>query len=556
MELPQIVVVGDQSAGKSSVLEAITGIPFPRDAEACTKFATEIRLRRDREEEFSIHINPDHDRTSSEQHELRQFAGTIDGSTRFEDVMRHAVDKIAPKNIPGRFAAKDILVVERKGPKMPLLTLVDLPGLVKVVNNEQSKEDIQAIEELTDRYMGSSRTIILAVVGGNQDYVQAPILEKARKFDPTGGRTIGVLTKPDLTASVGLEDKFIALVNNSDKENEFKLGWYVLINPGPRQPGQKWPPAEERKQKEEEFFTRGKWSALPPTMRGAAALKLKLSVQLQRHIGKHIKTLRKEIQRALDDCEAELKSLGTGRDTIEEMKDELVELFEISSHLVVQAVDGTYKNLSRKSFFPKSVDPKGTPAQKLRARAVEENERFAERVRKYGQRLNLTSDSDSVVTRMNQQWSMTKQEFAWNEVERLLQQNTGTQFPRDHEPRLVYTLFQAYSKNWPKLAQEHTDNLGAICNEFLGELIDAVWPGHMHEPLRKEFLDPQMKEMLDKAQREVDLLEQDRDYEVQPYDPDYEDRLKKWHEEASREGHLTVAEEFLEKMIIYYEVRA
>ena len=99
-----------------------------------------------------------------------------------------------------------------------------------------------------------------------------------------------------------------------------------MINSGPRERGQKWPFAEERKQKEDEFFTRSKWSALPPTMRGAAALKQKLSIQLQRHIGKHIKTLRKEIQKALDDCEAELKSLGTGKDTVEEMRDELIGL--------------------------------------------------------------------------------------------------------------------------------------------------------------------------------------------------------------------------------------
>lgn len=164
--------------------------------------------------------------------------------------MKHAIDHIAPKNIHGRFAAKDVLVVSKSGPTMPLLTLVDLPGLVKVVNVEQSQEDIDGIESLTDRYMKSPRTIILAVVGGNQDYVQATILEKARKFDPTGGRTIGVLTKPDMTKSNGLEDKFIGIIKNSDKKNEFKLGWYVLKNPWT---SRKWPgmaigrPAEARR---------------------------------------------------------------------------------------------------------------------------------------------------------------------------------------------------------------------------------------------------------------------------------------------------------------------
>ena len=59
VKLPQIVVVGDQSGGKSSVLEAITDMPFPRDADKCTRFATEIRLKRDKEERITFRIIPD-----------------------------------------------------------------------------------------------------------------------------------------------------------------------------------------------------------------------------------------------------------------------------------------------------------------------------------------------------------------------------------------------------------------------------------------------------------------------------------------------------------------
>ncbi|KAH8743124.1 hypothetical protein F5883DRAFT_357059, partial [Diaporthe sp. PMI_573] len=43
--LPQLAVCGDQSTGKSSVLEAITGFPFPRQEGLCTRFPTEIILR-------------------------------------------------------------------------------------------------------------------------------------------------------------------------------------------------------------------------------------------------------------------------------------------------------------------------------------------------------------------------------------------------------------------------------------------------------------------------------------------------------------------------------
>jgi hypothetical protein len=56
--LPQIVAVGDQSSGKSSALEALTGLPFPRDSGLCTRFATQIRFCRAPEAGISVSIIP------------------------------------------------------------------------------------------------------------------------------------------------------------------------------------------------------------------------------------------------------------------------------------------------------------------------------------------------------------------------------------------------------------------------------------------------------------------------------------------------------------------
>jgi len=561
IRLPRIAVVGDQSAGKSSVLEAVTGIPFPRDAGACTRFATEIRLRRAKEEKFNVQILPDVSRPAHERDRLQRFATSVNTSTSFETVMRNAVTEIAPQNIPGRFATKDVLVVEKSGPDLPLLTVVDLPGLVKVANKDQSEDDIQAINDLTDRYMKSSRTIILAIIGGNQDYVQAPVLAKARHFDPRGNRTIGVLTKPDLTRTIGLEDKFIALVNNKDKHNEFKLGWYVLRNPGPDDFDHEWSP-EERKRKEDEFFSEGKWSTLPSTMRGSFALKQKLSQQLMKHIAQYVPKLRKEIKELLVKCEAELKSLGAGKDTIPEMRRQLITLSMESNKLVTPAVDGTYKNPGTEKFFPKIerlTDSKTlTPPQRLRARVVKENERFAMRVREQGHKLDLISSSGTagdVMMKITRSSQTTKEEYAQRVIEPFIEENKGTEFIGDYNPRLVYHLFHDFSENWPMLAQEHKDNVGVICNEFLAEVIDYVWPHYMREKLRTEFLAPQITQLLGEAQGEVDKLGADQMYEVQSYDPEYEQRLKNWRTETStEERQFSRAEELLEKMLIHYDV--
>ena len=81
-----------------------------------------------------------------------------------------------------------------------------------------------------------------------------------------------------------------------------------------------------------------------------------------------------------------------------------------------------------------------------------------------------------------------------------------------------------------------------------------MWPQRMREPLRKIFLDPQMNRMMEEAQTEVETLEKDQQFEVQPYDPEFEVRLKRWHAEIPEGKTYTTAEEVLEKMLIHYEV--
>jgi ABC-type uncharacterized transport system fused permease/ATPase subunit len=46
LPIPQVAVMGDQSSGKSSVLEAMCGIPFPRGTGLVTRCATQIIMKR------------------------------------------------------------------------------------------------------------------------------------------------------------------------------------------------------------------------------------------------------------------------------------------------------------------------------------------------------------------------------------------------------------------------------------------------------------------------------------------------------------------------------
>ncbi|KAH8908577.1 dynamin family protein [Coniochaeta sp. PMI_546] len=552
-KLPQIAVVGDQSSGKSSVLTSLTGIPFTRSAMACTKFATEIRLRRNGRSSTTVWIMPDESRTKQEKKALEAFRKEVPSDTpeALTALMREASELISPSlgrnndTQRVRFAAKDKLIIEKSGPDQPLLTLVDLPGLVKVPSSEQTAEDLQIIESLSDMYMKDPMTIILAVVSGNIDFVQGIILDKVVRFDSKGHRTIGVLTKPDLTDVQGYTDKYLGLVTRQDDNTNyhFKLGWYVVRNPGHSSD----PTMEERQREEAEFFSKGKWATIPPEMRGAHALRAQLSIQLQKAIVRRLPSLQRQIQEADAECSAKLDELGIGLDTPKERTVELGRLFALSDSLVLPAVDGTYRNPPKQHFFKDEHDPKGTPAQNLRARVLQESESFANQFRQLGRKLTFVGENGEIDVQ-------AKKEFALKVAQPLLPQIRGRELPGDPNTRAPYILFRNHSKEWPILAQKYQDNVTAICRAFLSELLSYAWPTRMRPPLREYFLKAKLVGMSSLAKAELENLNGDK-YEIQPFDPDYEECMKKVILDAAEKKEvLTDAERVVEQMIAYYKL--
>lgn len=392
LSLPQLVVCGDQSAGKSSVLEALTEIPFPRNDNLCTRFATEIILRRATNDSLTIKVIPDEQRPVNEQAKIRAFEESI---TDFEDLP--GIMKLAMKimgmgddsesSSTGAFA-KDVLSIEIEGPSRPQLTLVDIPGLIANATKGVTDADVKMVAEITDHYISQPRTICLAVISATNDHANQPILTKVRKYDPHGDPTLGIVTKPDrLSSGSGSEKAFISLARNEDVF--FRLGWHVLKN---RSFEEGKCSLMERNIAEDTFFRISNFKVLPKDTVGINTLRTRLSRLLFEHVKAELPKLRQDLEDALANTKAQISILGSRRSTPEDCKAYLSQLSLEIYEITKAAVDGHYEG----EYFHKSIHPTTFAEEsgeisisRIRAIVQKSNTQFAELFRKMAHKYHI-----------------------------------------------------------------------------------------------------------------------------------------------------------------------
>jgi interferon-induced GTP-binding protein Mx1 len=216
LNIPQICVMGDQSSGKSSVLEALSGIPFPRGSGLVTRCPIRLVMRKAREHESWFAV----------------VSTSVDPGTRIpvteKTALGSVIEKLTSTLCQGtnQFST-DSIIVDLVSPDACDLTVVDLPGIIRTVTAGQNVAVIDQVNRLIKSYLIDKRTIILAVIPANQDIATVDILERAQGVDPQGERTIGVLTKTDLIGP-GSEDEVLAVVRNIRKP--LALGYIMVKN--------------------------------------------------------------------------------------------------------------------------------------------------------------------------------------------------------------------------------------------------------------------------------------------------------------------------------------
>ena len=214
LTLPSIVVIGSQSSGKSSVLEAIVGKEFlPKGSNMVTRRPIELTL-----------VNtPNAPEVTADFPEQRLF-----NLKDFKEVKRILME--LNMSVPSSQAvSEEPIRLTIKSSNVPDLSLVDLPGYIQVEAADQPTELKSKIRQLCEKYLAEPN-IILAISSADVDLANSSALRASKTVDPNGSRTIGVITKLDLVSPETAKD----ILNN--KKYPLKMGYVGVITKSPSRP--------------------------------------------------------------------------------------------------------------------------------------------------------------------------------------------------------------------------------------------------------------------------------------------------------------------------------
>ncbi|KAI8846380.1 P-loop containing nucleoside triphosphate hydrolase protein [Chytridium lagenaria] len=311
LDLPTVVVCGNQSVGKSSLIEALCGVILPRAEGTCTRSVTEVRMTESAIEESSKDPNvPNHDWRCSIKLRLEFdstgtplkapreviFVEDIKNPEAVELSVRRAqkallnpsadASKYANTVFDDRTAASrdkeaasNELKFTKKWAPVFNLTLIDLPGIIRSVDRKEDAQFIDIIQDLVKKYISNDRAIIVGTITCKDEIDNQAIVHMAKDVDPMGVRTIGVLTKPD-TIESGTHDRWLQILLG--QTYSLKLGYWMVKNPNKADLDRNISFDEARAKEETFFASHTPWSSLRHQLDrfGIDSLRREMSKQL------------------------------------------------------------------------------------------------------------------------------------------------------------------------------------------------------------------------------------------------------------------------------------
>ncbi|KAI1125249.1 P-loop containing nucleoside triphosphate hydrolase protein [Nemania abortiva] len=481
LDIPQIVAVGDRSAGKSSALEALVQTRYMRFAPGdsdCTAFELVLRHTNEHTKDANDTSTVSLTECPGEKqcHPRKcQDKTEIPGEDEMDEITEDAHTRGELE-----FSA-DFFRIGVSGPSQPHLTIVDLPGFYSAASGMQSSQDAQMVNKLVQSYLRNPHSIILAIVSGGEDFNIQEVTTITRQVDPLGNRTIGIITKPDTLVRGSVAERHcLELAQN--RKVTFRLGWHVLCNRSLRTMSAT---DEERDRAEDEFFNQGVWSALPASQKGASSLRSRLSEILDDHIRNQLLGIRREINTQLSDCCERLEKLGPPRRCPTEQRKYLIEASRRFTDVVKAAVVGNY---DQHNFFRDQTE------FSLRGYVHSSLGDFATDMRQRGKADRIVGEEIEPDSRE------VSRDCYLARVQDTMRCLKGRELPGTFNPLIIGELFREQSYPWRKIATECADHLFTETKENLREVLRPVVGRSVSEKVWDTFINPN----LDQLKRDLD----------------------------------------------------
>ncbi|KAF2846803.1 dynamin-1 [Plenodomus tracheiphilus IPT5] len=483
ISLPQLIVCGDQSSGKSSLLEGLTRLRFPAKETKCTAFATEVVLRRSSEVMITCSIIPGKLRSQTERLQLEKFRRTFTSRDDFvfPSVLNDARDSMAPNGsrTNGDFF-QDVLRVQYTGPELPSLTIVDLPGIIK--NQLEGGNGPEKVLELVTGYMRDDKSIILAVVPGSYDPENQEIFTYLKQYDPDRVRTLGIITKPDMVERGGENEKEMMKLARNEKW-PLKHRWHAIKNRSFTTRNQT---DAERDNAEETFFSTGIWSSLAREDTGIAALRIKLSRVLLQHISKELPSLITEVESAAQTTRKQLKALGDARDTISKQRSYLTAHAEAFQTLTRDALRGVYRG----RFFALGTSEEQAPTR-LRTEVQNLNLAYVHVMYSKGHTWNISTEhttnstralTEATISSAAQEYeakfpppsTIDRSEFLEQHIGDYVRRSRPAGLPSIVNPWVIGEVFRQQAQSWNEITQYHLRQIFQAMKDYIWEALGSL----------------------------------------------------------------------------------
>ncbi|KIL59205.1 hypothetical protein M378DRAFT_1017544 [Amanita muscaria Koide BX008] len=317
-------------AGKSSLVEAVSSINVPRDSGTCTRCPMEIFMSQDEKWSCTISLRLQFDSNGNPFPSLRSepFGPPLTEKQDVEIWLRRAQAAIlSPQVNANHFHnmpkadldilretdsrmhsfSKNTIYVDVKDPEVTNLSFIDLPGLIQ---NSETLGLIDLVKDLVASNIKGDNTLILIAIPMSDDIENQQAVRLAKEADPTGERTIGVLTKPDvvLPSSMGQLQKWRDVLEG--KAYPLEHGYYCVRLADEAERMKRPSRAESERLADGFFRTRDPWSKMSLRSRfGIPNLVRDVSTLLVLWIEKNLPTLKKKLNELLEQCRNEMGDL-------------------------------------------------------------------------------------------------------------------------------------------------------------------------------------------------------------------------------------------------------